>query len=102
GVRQNHHTNTAFAVWLAARYFERDYPDLPGLASEVAHWRQGIEKVFAPGRTASRGQCEAWHEGELELDINFSYFAAMGNPAFVESGALRAAAERIILSCTNT
>ena len=102
GLRQNHHTNTAFAVWLAARYFERDYPDLPGLMEEIAYWRRVVAHTFAPGLRSSRGQCETWHEWELELDINFNYFTAAGQSDFVESGALRAAAERIILSCANT
>ena len=102
GLRQNHHTNAAFAVWLVAGYLERDYPDLPGIQDEIAHWRRVIHQAFKPGRTSSRGQCETWHEWELELDINFDYFHAVDDAVFVESGALRRAVERIILSCTNT
>ncbi len=95
--RNNHNTRAWFDNYLGARYIKKYY-QLP----EADEWLRKADEFFAPQVNCNKSQEDSTgHQFRVSLDNVAGYALLTGKFEFFESGAIREAADRVLMLTNN-
>ncbi|MCD6350988.1 MAG: hypothetical protein J7M26_02615, partial [Armatimonadetes bacterium] len=96
-IRNNHGTRTALDAYFGGRYFLRRYG-----VEDGRRWMDLARRYFKPQLTSAKPICDSWgHQWNASLFNTLVYALADGREDYLQSEALRLAADRALIAHPN-